>query len=72
MKKNLKFYIGTRHNPQFKKPYYVTFGQLTKTAAKKAEKCLYGSMELTPYETEKEYNDKISQIKESGFNIHTR
>ncbi len=25
-----KFYLKERHNPQFKTPYYVQYGQLTK------------------------------------------
>jgi hypothetical protein len=69
MKTPLKFYIGERSNPQLKKSYFVTYGRLTKKDAQKKEDCLYGSMSLTPYETEEEYNTAISKLEEEGFNI---
>ena len=63
------FYLGERHNPQFKKPYYVKYGQLSKTEAKRKEKCVYGSMYITSYNTQQEYEDKIQELKKDGFNI---
>jgi hypothetical protein len=70
MKTPLKFYIGERSNPQFKKSYYVTYGQLTKKDAQKKEKCLYGSIFLTSYESEEDYNNAISKLKAEGFNVN--
>jgi hypothetical protein len=70
MKTTLKFYIGERSNPQLKKPYYVSYGQLTKKDAKKKEDCLYGSMSLTSYETDEEYNSAISKLETEGFKVN--
>ncbi len=66
------FYIGERFNPQFKKPYFVAYGILSKTAVKEKESSVYGSMSLTPYETEELYNQKIEQLKDEGYNVHVR
>jgi hypothetical protein len=64
-----KFYIGERFNPQFKHSYYLKYGQLTKKEAKKEEECIYGSMILTGYETEEEYNKAAKDIFVGGFII---
>jgi hypothetical protein len=63
------FYIGERSNPQLSKPYYRSYGQLTKTEAKKKEDCNYGSMYLTSYENETDYNDAINKLIEDGFRV---
>lgn len=68
-KNSKKFYIGARHNPQFQKPYYKAYGQLSKTDAKAKEKCSYGSMYLTAYETEQEYLNAQEELKANGFRI---
>ena len=71
--KNIKnkklFYIGKRVNPQFSKPYYVAYGQLTKEESHKMEDCCYGSMYLTSYNTENEYNESIDQLIKDGFRV---
>ena len=63
------FYLKERHNPQFKKPYYVREGQLSKTAAKKKEKSLYGDNYMLSYNTEKEYNDAIEKLTADGYSV---
>ncbi len=60
------FYIGQRNNPQLQTSYYKAFGKLTKKDAKAKEQCAYGSMYLTAYKTEQEYNDAIAQMKQDG------
>ena len=45
-----KFYLKERHNPQFKNPYYVACGQLSKKDAKKKENSLYGDNFMIAYE----------------------
>lgn len=64
-----KFYIGERGNPQFAKSYFVGYGQLSKTDVKKKEECAYGSMTLTAYETEAEYNAALVKIEAEGFRV---
>ncbi len=71
MKTQQKFYIGRRDNPQFKNPYYVAYGQISKTKAAKKEKCLYGSMTLEAFESEDDYTNKIKQLKSQGFSCQT-
>ena len=69
-KRTKLFYIGERVNPQFKKSYYVAYGQLSKTAAREKENCVYGSMYMTAYETESEYNEVIENLKTEGFRVN--
>ena len=65
-----KFYIIERHNPQFKKQYYIPHGQLSKSAAKAKEKTVYGYNIMLEYETEIEYNNSIENLKAKGYNVH--
>lgn len=65
-------YIGMRVNPQFKKPYYVAFGALSKKDAKKKEDCAYGSMYLTGYETQESYDAELAKLRADGFTVNTR
>jgi hypothetical protein len=65
-----KFYIGQRDNPQLPKPYFNAYGQLTKKDAAKKEKPLYGSISLTSYDNEQDYNVQIEQLKNEGFSVN--
>lgn len=71
-KKVKLWYIGKRTNPQLSKPYYVAYGQLSKNAAKQAEKTVYGGMYLTSYETKEEYDMQIEKLKQDGFTVNRR
>jgi len=71
-KKGRSWYIGTRYNPQFAKPYYVAYGQLSKAEAKRKEGAVYGSMSLTGYATLQEYESRISELLQNGFRVHQR
>jgi hypothetical protein len=71
MNKKKLYYIGERYNPQFKTPYYVAFGKLTKTEAKRNEQCLYGEMYLNSYEDEQSYNDKLTELKNKKLTVYT-
>ncbi len=68
----MKYYIGQRNNPQLSKPYFVAYGKLSKAKVREAEKSLYGSMYLTPYESEQEYNDKLNQLRLDGYSVNVR
>ncbi len=65
----MKYYIGQRNNPQLPKPYFVAYGKISKKFAKQAENCVYGSMFLTPYDTEEEYNNQIEKLRDAGFKV---
>lgn len=65
-----KFYIKERHNPQFTKPYYVTMGQLSKAAANKRKKSIYGENVMLSYETKEEYEAAINELREKEFSVH--
>jgi hypothetical protein len=67
-----KWYIGQRDNPQFDKPYFVAYGQLSKTEVKAKEKSLYGSMYLTGFATQQEYESKINDLRNRGFRVTER
>lgn len=64
-----KFFIGRRDNPQLKKPYFKAYGQLSQTSAKEKEKSAYGSMSLTSYNSEEEYQKALDKIKSDGYSI---
>lgn len=70
MKKS--FYIGTRINPQFNRPYYVAFGQLTKKDAKAKSDCAYGSMFMESYSDVESYNNELERLKSEGFTVNVR
>lgn len=64
-----KFFIGRRDNPQLSKPYFKAYGQLSQTSAKEKEKSAYGSMSLTSYNSEEEYQKALDKIKSDGYSI---
>jgi hypothetical protein len=68
----MNYYIGTRHNPQFKEPYYVAYGKLTKKQAKEYESCLYGSMYLESYESEEKYRNAVCDLESQGKRVSKR
>lgn len=69
MKRTKSYWIKERYNPQLG-TYYVPEGQLSKTAARKAENTLYGSNTMHEYATEEEYNKAIADLKARGLNVH--
>ncbi len=63
------FWIKERYNPQLG-TYYIPCGQLSKTAAKKHERALYGDNTMHEYRTESEYKQAIDGLKSGGQNVH--
>jgi hypothetical protein len=55
------WWIKERDNPQLG-VYYVGCGQLSKTAAKRYERCLYGSATMLPFATEAEYKERLAEL----------
>jgi hypothetical protein len=62
------FSIGKRFNPQIK-TYYIAYGKLTKAEQKAKSNCAYGSILITTYKNEAEYNAAIEQLKSQGFKV---
>ncbi len=65
MKAPRKFWIKERSNPQLG-TYYVPMGQLSKAAALRYEKSLYGSNYMHGYDTEEEYRKQLQELKNQG------
>lgn len=65
MKRIKLFYIGHRVSPQ--SDYYVKLGQLSKAAAKRRSKPLYGEMLLTGFESSETYEAEIKKLEDSGI-----
>jgi hypothetical protein len=70
MKTKKLYYIGRRDNPQFKKSYFIRYGQLSKAEAARKEKCVYGSMWLTGFDSHEEFLNEIDKLRNEGYNIH--
>lgn len=64
-----KYYIGQRNNPQLPKPYFVAYGQLSKAEVQRKENAIYGSMILTPYDTQVLYDNQIAALMAQGFSV---
>jgi hypothetical protein len=63
------FCIKERHNPQFKQPYYVLLGEQTNTKIKKYESPLYGYNNILKFTNERDYLNKIEELKTNGAEI---
>lgn len=66
----LSYYIKERHNPQFKKPYFVPEGLLPKKEAKAKEDAIYGMNIMLKYKNIQEYKAAIQKFKIDGFSVH--
>ena len=67
-KANQSYWIKERHNSQLG-VYYVACVQLSKTAAKKKEKTLYGYNYMLEFATETEYEAKLAELRKDGQSI---
>lgn len=63
-----KYYLKERVNPQLG-TYYVRCGQMSKTAAKRAEVSAYGINYMHGFDTEAEYLARIAELKASGEGV---
>lgn len=59
MKRQLKWWIKERHNPQLG-VYYVAMGQMSKAEARTHESTVYGSNVMLPYDTEEAYKEALA------------
>lgn len=62
------FWIKERHNPQSGR-YFVACGQMSKSAAKRAEKALYGDNFIRAFETEAAYSARLDELRKSGERV---
>jgi len=62
------WYLKERMNPQLG-TYWVRCGRLSKTAARKMEYSLYGDNIMHPFESESDYNDRISELEKDGERV---
>jgi folate-dependent tRNA-U54 methylase TrmFO/GidA len=70
MKRTPSYWIKSRYNPQFEKPYYVACGQLSQTRAKAKAKSLYGFNTMLEYKSENDYNKAIQKLKDEGYIVY--
>lgn len=69
MSKRVKpWWIIERHNPQLK-VYFVGLGQLSKTAAKRHGRPIYGTNYVHEYPTEADYKAKLAELKKKGNSV---
>jgi hypothetical protein len=66
--KNHPWWIKDRYNPQLG-TYYVACGQMSKTAAKRCERPLYGDNVMKRYETEADYKAALEDLKKRGERV---
>lgn len=66
--KNYPWWIKARHNPQLG-TYYVACGQMSKAAARRYERPLYGDNVMMRYETEREYKAALEHLNRSGKSV---
>jgi hypothetical protein len=64
------YWITERNNPQFKEPYYIACGQLSKTEAKKRANPLYGYNRMIEFLTEEEYHNALEKYEREGKSVH--
>lgn len=60
--KHLPYWIKERNNPQLG-IYFVACGQMSKSAAKRHERTLYGDNFMHEYATEAEYQAALAELR---------
>lgn len=69
MKSKQKYWIKRRDNPQLDKPYFITYGKITKKRATEIGRTLYGYNTMLSYDTEEEYKKAIEEFRSQGFRV---
>lgn len=67
-RKDFPFWIKERNNPQLG-VYYVAMGQMSKTAAKRAEGSLYGNNVMRAFDSEEIYKDTLTMLRAKGETV---
>jgi len=62
------WWIKERFNPQLG-TYYVACGQMSKTAAKRYEKPLYGDNVMHRFDAEADYKARLDELKKQGERV---
>lgn len=68
------FYIKERRNQQFKKPYYVAYGNtITAKDVRRMETAPgYGEEYFMKFSSHQEYLDFIQELENSGYTVQDR
>ena len=68
MRNKKPFWIKERYNPQLG-TYYVACGQLSKAAAKRKERSLYGENVMHSFDSEDAYKARIRELRKKGAEV---
>ncbi len=66
------YWIKERHNPQFKYPYYIGYGNITTKHARAMENPSYGYNTMFRFTSKKEYEAKLRSLKGEGYSVDIR
>lgn len=66
--KRLQYWIKMRVNPQLG-TYFIACGQMTKKAAKDAERTVYGFNVMHAFDTEEAYIGRIAELRAAGATV---
>ena len=69
-KREKKFWIKERHNPQIG-VYYVACGQLSKAEAMGKTKTLYGTNLMHSFDTSAAYEARLAELYKSGAHVQS-
>lgn len=56
------YWIKERHNPQFDKPYFVAYGNITTRRAAQMENANYGTNYMLRFDTKEAYEAKLKEL----------
>jgi len=65
----MKYYIKRRINPLLECDYYVSCSKLSDAEAQRHRKPMQGTNILLPYDTLKDYQDAIKDLRNKGFDV---
>lgn len=63
------FWLKERFNPQLRRPYYVLLGNIATREAMKSKSSKFGFNDLHKFETETEYQARVTLLRAAGARI---
>ena len=66
------YWIKERFNPQLPDPYYVAYGNISATEAKKMEKSIYGDNHMLKFVSKEDYEKTLSSLRRKGMRVINR
>ena len=64
------YWIKERYNPQLG-TYYVAYGQMRVSDAKRMEDALYGSNRMLRFATRDAYKSKLAELRKAGEQVQS-